>query len=134
MRILFFPFLASALIISCQHADKNESDKKNPETNTATSSGKSDPAAKLDGAWEIKRAEGDMKSMNPGTVYEFKDGKLTLEKNGFKNPGTTEVTDTTFSFLMESNKYKFMYNYKFNGDTLVASMQGSDQTFYMVKQ
>lgn len=133
MRILFFSFLASALIISCQNSDKNESDKKNPETNTETTD--SGPATKLEGAWEIKRAEGAMDSMNLGTVYEFKGSKLAFGKGDYKNPGKTEVTDSTFSFQADGNEFKFMYNYKFNGDTLVVEMQKSGgQIFHMVKK
>lgn len=93
------------------------------------------PVGKLDGVWVIKRAEGNMKSMNTGTVYEFNGNKLTLSLEGFKNPGTTEITDSTFSFQTEGNNYKFMYNYKFNGDTLVVSVQNSGgQVFHMIKE
>jgi hypothetical protein len=89
----------------------------------------------LDGAWVIKRAEGNMKSMNIGTVYEFNGNKLTLGLEGFKNPGTTEITDSTFSFQTEGNNYKFMYQYKFNGDTLVVSVENSGgQVFHLVKE
>jgi hypothetical protein len=92
-------------------------------------------ANKLDGAWEIKRAEGDMAKMNEGTVYEFKGNKLTFGKDGFNNPGTTEVTDSTFSFQAHENGYKFMYNYHFSGDTMVVTMQnGTGQVFYLVKK
>ena len=60
-----------------------------------------------------------MSEMNVGTVYEFKGNKLSFGKGDFKNPGKTEVTDSTFSFQADGNEFKFMYNYKFNGDTLV---------------
>lgn len=135
MRTIFLSFLTSALIISCQYTDKNESDNKKLETNAETIPEKTGPAAKLEGAWEIKRAEGDMRSVNEGTVYEFKGSKLSFGKGGFKNPGSTVITDTTFSFQADGNEYKFMYNYKFNGDTLVVEMQNSGgQIFHMVKK
>lgn len=89
---------------------------------------------KLDGAWEIKRAEGSMADMNIGTVYEFRGNKLSFGQGSFTNPGSTEITDTTFSFQAEGNEYKFMYDYHFNGDTLVVKMQKSDQTFHLVKK
>jgi len=99
---------------------------------TTTGSGS---AGKLEGAWEIKRAEGAMDSLNIGTVYEFKGSKLSFGKGDYKNPGKTEVTDSTFSFQADGNELKFMYNYKFNGDTLVVEMQKSGgQIFHMVKQ
>ena len=124
------------LLMSCgsndniKDADRKETDIKPavPE-NVAGNSG-----GKLDGAWVIKRAERDMRSMNEGTVYEFNGSKLTFGKDGFKNPGTTEITDSTFSFQADGNKYKFMYDYKFNGDTLVVSMHNSGQLFHMLKE
>lgn len=127
MAILF----ASILMIGCGGKDKKTGDDKPPGLETeADGSG-----GKLEGAWEIKRAEGDMSSMNVGTVYEFNGDKLTFSKEGFKNPGKTEVTGNTFSFQAEGNEYKFMYEYHFNGDTLVVKMQGgSDQVFHMVKK
>ena len=48
--------------------------------------------------------------------------------------GKTEITDSTFSFQAEGNEYKFIYNYHFNSDTLVAEMQNSNgQILHMVK-
>jgi hypothetical protein len=36
---------------------------------------------------------------------------------------------------MKGNDYKFIYNYRFDGDTLVAEMQNSNgQVLYMVKK
>ena len=122
---------ATLLLTACGGKDKKTDDKKEPGKVEADSG----PASQLDGAWEIKRAEGDMASMNVGTVYEFNGDKLIFSKDGFKNPGKTEVTDNTFSFQADGNEYKFMYEYHFNGDTLVVKMQGgSDQIFYMVKK
>ncbi len=88
----------------------------------------------LEGAWEIKRAEGSMAGMNVGTVYEFIGNKLNLLQGTFVNPGVTEITETTFSFQAEGNEYKFVYDYTLQGDTLVAHMQGSNQTFYLVRK
>ena len=129
MAILF----AASLLTACGGKDKKEGDTKEPETKTETAD--SSPATKLEGAWEIKRAEGAMDSLNIGTVYEFKGSKLSFGKGDYKNPGKTEVTDSTFSFQADGNELKFMYNYKFNGDTLVVEMQKSGgQIFHMVKQ
>lgn len=129
MTILF----AASLLTACGGKDKKEGDTKEPETKMeATDNG---PASKLEGAWEIKRAEGAMDSLNLGTVYEFKGNKLAFGKGDYKNPGKTEVTDSTFSFQAEGNELKFMYNFKFNGDTLVVEMQNSGgQIFHMVKK
>ena len=93
-------------------------------------------SASLDGAWEIVRAEGKSVKSNVGTLYTFDGDKLTMGKNGFNNPGKTEITESTFSFENDATKgYKFMYDYKFNGDTLVVVVQNSNgQTFYMVKK
>ena len=131
MAILF----AASLITACGGKDKKDEDKKGSEVNPEATATDNSTATKLEGAWEIKRAEGDMASMNEGTVYEFKGSKLSFGKGGFLNPGKTEVTDSTFSFQADGNELKFMYNYHFNGDTLVVSMQkGTGQIFHMVKK
>jgi hypothetical protein len=132
MTILF----VASLITACGGKDKKEDDKKDPETKTeTTTTNDSGPASKLEGTWEIKRAEGAMSETNVGTEYEFKGSKLSFGKGGYKNPGNTIVTDSTFSFQAEGNELKFMYNYKFNGDTLVVEMQNSGgQIFHMVKK
>ena len=125
--------ITASMFAACGGNDKKEEDKKDPETKMeSTNNG---PAGKLEGAWEIKRAEGDMAEMNMGTVYEFKGSKLSFGKGEYKNPGSTEVTDSTFSFQAEGNELKFMYNYKMNGDTMVVTMvNGTGQVFHMVKQ
>lgn len=127
--------VAASLLTSCGGKEKKEGDSNGPETKMETTTADSGPATKLEGAWEIKRAGGSMDSLNLGTVYEFKGSKLSFGKGDYKNPGKTEVTDSTFSFQAEGNELKFMYNYKFNGDTLVVEMQNSGgQIFHMVKK
>jgi len=128
--------IAATVLTACGGKDNKEEDKKDPETKTeTTATTESGSASKLEGAWEIKRAEGAMSETNVGTEYEFKGSKLSFGKGGYKNPGNTIVTDSTFSFQAEGNELKFMYNYKFNGDTLVVEMQNSGgQIFHMVKK
>ena len=122
---------AVSLLTACGGKDKKEGDKKESEAKTIDSGS----ATKLEGAWEIKRAEGAMDSLNIGTVYEFKENKLSFGKGDYKNPGNTVVTDSTFSFQAEGNELKFMYSYKIEGDTLVVEMQNSGgQIFHMVKK
>jgi hypothetical protein len=136
------------VFISCGSNDKKETtgaETKN-DTGTVTNEGGPDhihteterpltTAQKLEGAWEIVRATGTAAEMNVGTMYTFEGDKLTFGKGGFNNPGKTEITDSTFSFQAEGNEYKFMYNYSFNGDTLVVSMQNSNgQMLYMLKK
>ncbi len=130
MAILF----AASLLTACGDKDKKDGNNKDAGTKTETTTGDYSSFGKLEGAWEIKRAEGSMSSMNVGTVYTFKRSKLTLGKEGFNNPGSTVITDSTFSFQADGNEYKFMYDYHFNGDTLVVSMQTSGQLFHMVKK
>lgn len=130
-----FILFVALLMAAC--GDKNEkkiTDKEEDKEVVEIKEESSGPASKLEGSWEIMRATGDMSSMNVGTIYEFKGNKLSFKSPGFTNPGTTEVTDKTFSFQAEGNELKFMYDYKMEGDTLVVSMQKSDQTFYMVKK
>jgi hypothetical protein len=127
--------MTTFVFISCGGGDKKETDKKEPTDQKETPPADNGIASKLEGAGEIKRAEGMMSETNVGTVYEFKGNKLAFGKDGYKNPGKTEVTDSTFSFQADGNELKFMYNYKFNGDTLVVEMQKSGgQIFHMVKQ
>jgi major membrane immunogen (membrane-anchored lipoprotein) len=127
--------LAVSLLTACGSKDKKEETKKETETTTTSSNEDNTPASRLEGAWEIKRAEGTAAETNVGTVYTFKGNKLSFGKEGFNNPGNTQITDSTFSFQAEGNEYKFMYDYKFNGDTLVVAMQKSGgQVFHMTKQ
>ncbi|MBL0055568.1 MAG: lipocalin family protein [Chitinophagaceae bacterium] len=127
--------MAAILFTACGGSDKKEGDPKAPEEKKEILSNRNGSPTKLEGSWEIKRAEGDMASTNMGTVYEFKGSKLAFGKGDYKNPGSTEVTDSTFSFQADGNQLKFYYNYHFNGDTLVVSMKnGVGQVFHMVKQ
>jgi hypothetical protein len=90
---------------------------------------------KLEGRWEIIKAEGEFKAMNIGTVYEFSGNKLTLSQGNFTNPGTTEINDSTFSFKPDNNERKFIYRYRFNRDTLMAEIDiTGGHVFYMVKK
>ena len=126
---------AASLLNACGTNGNKVDDKGNRGTKSETISAGSGAVGRLEGAWEIKRAEGTAAKTNVGTVYEFKGSKLIFSKDGFVNPGNTVITDTTFSFQAEGNKFKFIYNYKFNGDTLVAEMQNSGgQLLHMVKQ
>ena len=115
--------ITASLFMSCgnnERKEKTEAEIKEEilRTDPAEENKESGTATKLDGAWEIKRAEGAMAETNMGTIYEFKGNKLSFGKEGYKNPGITEITDSTFSFQAEGNELKFMYNYKFDGDTL----------------
>lgn len=133
IKLLAIVFIGASIITSCG----NKEDKKegaSDEKSEATESTETSSTSKLEGTWEIKRATGSMADSNIGITYEFAGNKLTFGSGSFKNPGTTEVTDNTFSFQAEGNDLHFMYDYEMNGDTLIVKMQGSDQTFYMVKQ
>ncbi|MBL0130660.1 MAG: hypothetical protein IPP43_05700 [Chitinophagaceae bacterium] len=128
-------FFAVSMLTACGGNDKKAGDKKDPEVKNETSGNENGTATKLEGSWEIKRAEGSMSEMNVGTIYEFKGNSLSFGRGDYKNPGRTEVSDSTFSFQAEGNEFKFMYNYTFNGDTLVVNMvNGMGQVFHMVKK
>lgn len=126
----------AAILLSCGGKENSSATETTDTTQTVTPpTAGNGTATRLEGDWEIKRAEGDMASMNEGTVYSFRGNKLAFGKGSYKNPGSTEVTDSTFSFQADGNELKFMYNYRFNGDTLVVEMQkGSGQVFHLVKQ
>lgn len=55
-------------------------------------------------------------------------------KDGVTLSGSTEVTDNTFSFLADDGSDKIMYNYHFNRDTMVMSMQEGIQIFHLMKK
>lgn len=133
---VMIPVSAFALVLSsCGGGDKKTVDKSTADTVAGKKPEAPGPATKLDGTWEIKRAEGAMAETNVGTQYIFEGNKLSFGKEGYTNPGKTEVTDSTFSFQADGNELKFMYNYKMNGDTLVVEMQKSGgQIFHMVKK
>jgi hypothetical protein len=139
MQLVKRSIIASAfafLLPACGGKESKSTEEKNDTTQQEpVKTEDSGTATHLDGAWEIMRAEGDMASTNMGTVYEFKGNRLSFGKGGYLNPGQTEITDSTFSFQADGNELKFMYNYKFNGDTLVVEMQkGMGQVFHMVKK
>ena len=142
----------AALLLACNNNEKKESNTAETKTESVSDTLQKEnaiepttpdpvpqptasPAERLKGSWEIVRATGTAASTNVGTVYTFEGENLTQAKDGFSNPGKTEITDSTFSFQTEKIKYKFMYDYKFDGDTLVVSMQNSNgQMLYMLKK
>jgi hypothetical protein len=129
---------ATAIFISCggkkdEKKEGEKSDKENTEESTEESTEETSGSA-LEGDWEIKRATGELASMNVGVIYSFKGDKLTFGTETYKNPGTTVVTESTFTFQADGNELKFNYTYKIEGDTMIVNMEGSDQTFYMVKK
>lgn len=132
MKKIFYVFACTFAILSACSDNKKEAKTGDAEPTVKTED--SPKATQLEGSWEIIRATGDMSGMNVGTIYEFKGDKLNLKSPGFTNPGTTQVTDNTFSFQADGNELKFLYDYKMEGDTLVVSMQKSNQTFYMAKK
>lgn len=127
--------LVLPLLISCGgENNKSIKEKKDTKQNEAVKES-NNPAAKVEGRWRIMRAEGNMRSMNTGTVYEFSENTLTMSKSGFSNTGKTKITDSTFSFQDTGSSIELIYNYRFNGDTLVAEVQGSNgQFFYLVRE
>ena len=130
-------FCAAALLTACngnkKADDKNASDSNATKTTTTTTTTHG-TTSKLEGTWEVKREDSDPHSETVGSTYEFKGNKLTTAKDGFRIPGTVEVTDNTFSFLMDGGTDKIMYNYHFDGDTLVVTMKDGFQVFRMVKK
>lgn len=117
MAILF----AASLLTACGGKDKKEDAKT--------------PADKLEGTWEIKRAEGILNVQHVGAIYEFKGNKVTCREQGFIIPGTTLINDSTFTFQIDGQEMKSLYKYHFNDDTLVVVPPNNvGQVFYMVKK
>ena len=133
---MIWVLVAGITLNACNGSGKktgeNTTDSSAKTTTTTTT--ETGTPSKLEGSWVVKREDGDAASEQVGTVYEFKGSKLTTGKDGFNIPGTTEVTDKTFSFLADGGKDKVMYNYNFDGDTLVVSMQDGPQVFHLLKK
>lgn len=129
-------FFGSILVLSACNNNKIDADDKETTDSTASKSTttSSGTPSKLEGVWEVKREDGEDNSASVGTTYEFSGSKLTMSMSGFNNPGTTEVTDNTFSFLADGGKDKIIYDYSFEGDTLVVKMQEGPQVFRLVKK
>ena len=112
---------AAILLTACGGKDKKDEDKT--------------PQEKLEGAWEIKRAEGILNVQHVGAIYEFKGNKVTCREKGFIIPGTSLINDSTFTFQQDGQEMKSMYKYHFNDDTLVVVPPNNvGQVFYMVKK
>ncbi len=117
MAILF----AASLLTACGGEGKKEDAKT--------------PADKLEGTWEIKRAEGILNVQHVGAIYEFKGNKVTCREKGFIIPGTSLINDSTFTFQIDGQEMKSLYKYHYNGDTLVVVPPNNvGQVFYMVKK
>lgn len=130
LKKALFVLLVSCSLFSCSGNDEKKEGTKTDEQMLPKTS-----KAKLEGAWEIMRAEGMAVKSNLGTVYTFEGDQMIMGKDGFDNPGKTEITDSTFSFQQGEDGYIFVFDYFFKEDTLVASMQNSNgQLFYMVKK
>ena len=130
MKIL----VAASLLTACGGKDKKEGDIKESETKTESTTD-SGPATKLEGAWEIKRAEGIMGTENIGSFYEFRDNKMTYRRGRFTVTGTALITDSTFSFQPDGLEKVELYTYHFNGDTLVVvTPKNVGPVLYMIKK
>jgi hypothetical protein len=128
-----FGILSAAIMMtSCGGKNKKDEEKNETGPKTETTSPSAD-ATKLEGVWEIKRVDG-VDGGNVGGTYTFKGNTLATGMDGVNIPGATEVTDSTFSFLATGGTDKVMYNYHFNGDTLVATIQDGVQVFHLVKK
>ena len=135
IKPFFLFFMMISLLIACGGKDKKTNESNNQEDQKAASEKEeTGTATRLEGNWVIKRAEGSMAEVNIGTAYKFKGSKLSFGKDGYLNPGTTEVTDSTFTFQADGNQYKFDYYYQFNGDTMVVRMKNGTQVFHLVKE
>lgn len=134
IKISAMALLAVVALTACGDKDKKTSEAVGKDT--AQTTAKQTPStSKLEGAWEIKRAEGAAAKLNVGTIYEFSGNKLTLSGLGMKNPGTTEISDSTFSFEDMEKKNKLVNYYQFKGDTLVVTTEGlAKQVFYLIKK
>lgn len=134
------PFLLITVISTISFSCGSKEDvKNNKKENQVQEDGESDGTeipsdSSSEEIWEVKRATGDLADMSLGVCYIFDGDKLSIGKGSFKNPGKTEITDKTFSFTADGTDIKFIYDFRMKDDTMVVTLQGSNQTFYMLKK
>ncbi len=86
---------------------------------------------RLQGTWEVVKAEGEMADLNVGANYIFEGTKMTTEK-GFEVSGELIATDSTIIWKLENMEMN--YTYKFDGNTLVIEPLNSGQKLYLEKK
>lgn len=132
----FLLIVISTILFSCGSKDVEKDKKNDNQTKEGGASNGTEiqSGSSSEEVWEVKRATGDLADMSLGVCYTFDGDKLTIGTGSFKNPGKTEITDKTFSFTADGTDVKFIYDFIMNGDTMVVTLQGSNQTFYMLKK
>lgn len=115
-------FLSFAFFISC---GETENKKVNTEENKFAHS--------LDGSWVIRRGVGPYADRQVGQVFSFKGDKFQFNHGQMSFTGDVIVNEKNFIVTPHKNKTTKSFNYYFQGDKMVMSMQNSQMTFYLVK-
>jgi hypothetical protein len=136
IKTSIFILFAGLLFTACEVKVTKEVSPKTENTDGKPAPAATGPVSKLEGTWVVKTEDGDDKGTNVGTTYEFKGNRLTTAAHGMSLPGNVEISDSSFSFLMDASatKEKIVYNYNFDGETLVLKMADGPQVFHLVKK
>jgi hypothetical protein len=84
---------------------------------------------RLQGAWEIISATGDMSDLNVGTVYAFEGDNMTTSKGAVSTEGTFTSTDSTITWSLSGMDMEVNYDYSYKGENMVIELGGQALTF-----
>jgi len=115
---LFFGLTLVVLISSC--GSGNSVDNSLP------------PAERLQGEWEIVKAEGSSSGMNEGTIYSFEKDVMITGKGGSETKGNFIATDSTI--IWEIGNMEMNYGFHFDGNNLIIEPLNSGQILTMEKK
>ncbi|NLX75540.1 MAG: hypothetical protein GXZ13_06920, partial [Synergistaceae bacterium] len=78
----------------------------------------------------------DMSELNVGTIYNFgNNNEFSTKKEYVEAEGViTEKNDQTFTVKFDYLDADFIYNYRFEGEKLIISIQSSNQEFTLEKR
>lgn len=89
------------------------------------------PKDRIQGTWEIVKAEGVFDEINIGTNYIFDGTKMSTSK-GFDITGELIASDSTILWKLENMEMN--YNYYFEDNILVIEPLNSGQKLYLEKR
>ncbi len=89
----------------------------------------------IDGEWTIVSAEGSSADMNVGTVYTFKDGKMSTSKGSITSTGSYTLEGNSLKWKVNDNdNFVMSYTAEVKGGKLIISPENSGQTFTLEKK
>lgn len=99
--------------------------------NTASVNDTRAPKEKLQGNWEVVKANGALDDINIGTEYLFEGNKMATS-NGFEISGELLATDSTILWKLETMEMN--YSYHFDGNQLIIEPLNSGQVLTLTRK